>query len=47
LVNNEHNNTQNDGAIGSGSEQWLLTAALAYSGKAAVVKIVSGSGSGG
>jgi hypothetical protein len=30
-------------AIGSGGGQWLLTAALAYGGKAAVVKIMSGS----
>ncbi len=35
------------GAIGSGSGQWLLTVALAYGGKAAVVKMVSGSGGGG
>ncbi len=35
------------GAIGSGSGQWLLTAALAYGGEAAVVKVVSGSGGGG
>ncbi len=35
------------GVIGSGSGQWLLTAALAYGGKAAVVKMVSGSGGGG
>jgi hypothetical protein len=35
------------GAIGSGSGQWLLTAALVYGGKAAVVKMVSGSGGGG
>jgi hypothetical protein len=35
------------GAIGSGSGQWLLTAALAYGGEAAVVKMVSGSGGGG
>jgi hypothetical protein len=35
------------GAISSGSGQWLLTVALAYSGKAAVVKMVSGSGGGG
>jgi hypothetical protein len=35
------------GAIGSGSGQWLLTAALAYGGKAAVVKMVSGSCGGG
>ncbi len=31
------------GAIGSGSGQWLLTEVLAYGGKAAVVKMVSGS----
>ncbi len=47
LVNDEHNNTQNDGGIGSGSGQWLLTMALAYGGKAAVVKMVSGSSGGG
>jgi predicted outer membrane repeat protein len=35
------------GAIGSGSGQWLLTAALAYDGEVAVVKMVSGSGGGG
>jgi hypothetical protein len=35
------------GAIGSGSRLWLLTAALAYDGEAAVVKMVSGSGGGG
>jgi hypothetical protein len=35
------------GAIGSGSGQWLLTAALAYSGKVAVMKMVSGSSGGG
>jgi hypothetical protein len=35
------------GAIGSGNGQWLLTAALAYGGKVAVVKMVSGSGGGG
>ena len=36
------------GAIGSGSGQWLLTVALVYGGKAAVVKMVSsGSGGGG
>jgi hypothetical protein len=35
------------GAIGSSSGQWLLTAALAYGGQAAVVKTVSGSGGGG
>ncbi len=35
------------GAIGSSCGQWLLTAALAYDGKVAVVKMVSGSGSGG
>jgi hypothetical protein len=34
------------GVIGSGSGQWLLTAALAYKGEAAVVEMVSGSGSG-
>jgi hypothetical protein len=34
-------------AVGSGSGQWLLTAALAYGGEAAVVKMVSGSGGGG
>jgi hypothetical protein len=35
------------GAIRSGSGRWLLTAALAYGGKAAVLKMVSGSGGGG
>ncbi len=35
------------GAIGSNSGQWLSTAALAYGGKVAVVKTVSGSGGGG
>jgi hypothetical protein len=35
------------GAIGSGSGQWLLTAALVYGSKAAVVKMVSSSGGGG
>ncbi len=35
------------GAINSGSGWWLLTAALAYGGEAAVVNMVSGSGGGG
>jgi hypothetical protein len=35
------------GAIASGGGKWLLTAVLAYGGKAAVVKMVSSSGSGG
>ncbi len=35
------------GVIGSGSGQWLLTAALVCGGKAAAVKMVSGSGGGG
>jgi hypothetical protein len=35
------------GAIGSGSGQWLLTAASTYGGEVAVVKMVSGSGGGG
>ncbi len=34
-------------AIGSGSGRQLLTAALVYSGKVAVVKMVSGSGGSG
>ncbi len=32
------------GVICSGSGRWLSTAALAYGGKAAAVKMVSGSG---
>ncbi len=32
--------------IGSGSGWWLLTAVLVYGGKAAVVKMVSGSSGG-
>ena len=35
------------GAIGSGDGWWLLTVGLEYGGKAALVKMVSGSGQGG
>ncbi len=35
------------GAIGSGGGWWLLTVGLEYGGKAALVKMVSGSGGGG
>ncbi len=35
------------GVIGSGGGRLLLTVALAYRGKSAVVRMVSGSGNGG
>ncbi len=34
------------GAIGSDGGRWLLAAALVYGGKVALVKMMSGSGSG-